>query len=85
MPHLFDAVGVDSGLWLQYADWLCFLGALRHLTDFLRDEAVDAIQRLDCTLYQTYTLCGSCVKRTENISISVYQYYFLWDHSLVRT
>ena len=57
--HLFDAVGVDGCLWLHDADWFSLLGALRHLADFLCDEVVDAIESLDCTLYQTHSLCGS--------------------------
>ncbi len=61
--HLFDAVGVDSGLWLQYADWFGFLGALGHLTDFLRNEVVDTIECFDCTLYQTDAFCCSCDER----------------------
>lgn len=63
LSHLFDAVRVDSGLWLQYADWLRFLGALGHLADFLRDEVVDTIKGFDCTLYQTDTFCCSCDER----------------------
>lgn len=63
VSHLFDAVRVDSGLWLQYADWLGFLGALGHLADFLRDEIVDTIKGFDCTLYQTDTFCCSCDER----------------------
>lgn len=41
---LFDAVWVDGGLWLQDADWLCLLGALRHLPHLLSDEVVDAVE-----------------------------------------
>lgn len=63
VSHLFDAVGVDCGLWLQYADWLRFLGALRHLADLFCDEVVDAIECFDCTLYQTHTFCCSCNER----------------------
>lgn len=44
MTNLFDAVWVDSSLWLQDTDWLCLLGALRHLPHLLSDEVVDAIQ-----------------------------------------
>lgn len=44
-PHLFDAVWVDGGLWLQDADWLCLLGALGHLPHLLSDEVVDTVQR----------------------------------------
>ncbi|TNN76667.1 hypothetical protein EYF80_013119 [Liparis tanakae] len=50
ISHLFDAVWVDGGLWLQYADRLGFLGTLGHLADFLRNEVVDTIEGLDCTL-----------------------------------
>lgn len=63
VSHLFDAVRVDSGLWLQYADWFGFLGALGHFADFLRNEVVDTIESFDCTLYQTYTFCCSCTDR----------------------
>ena len=59
--YLFDAVGVDGGLWLKYAHGLTLLGALGHLADLLRDEIVDAIQSFHGTLYQTHTLCCSCV------------------------
>lgn len=60
LAYLFDAVGVDGGLWLQYADWFRFLGALGHLADFLRNKVVDTIEGFNCTLYQTDTLCCSC-------------------------
>lgn len=60
VSHLFDAVWVDSGLWLQYADWFGFLCALGHLADFLRDEVVNTIEGFDCTLYQTDAFCCSC-------------------------
>lgn len=58
--HLFNAVGVDGGLWLQYADWFGFLGTLGHFADFLRNEVVDTIEGLDRTLYQADALCCSC-------------------------
>lgn len=73
--HLFDAVWVDCGLWLQYADWFRFLGALGHLTDFLRDEVVDTIKGFDCTLYQTDAFCRSCVgedKHSRTVTLSGY-------------
>lgn len=60
VSHLFNTVRVDSGLWLQYADWFGFLGTLGHFTDFLCNEVVDTIEGLDCTLYQTDALCCSC-------------------------
>lgn len=63
VSHLFDAVGVDSGLWLQYADWFGFLGTLGHLADFLRNEVVDTIEGFDCTLYQTDAFCCSYDER----------------------
>lgn len=44
VTDLFDAVWVDGGLWLQDADWLCLLGALRHLPHLLSDEVVDAVE-----------------------------------------
>lgn len=58
-PHLFDTVRVDCGLWLKYTNWLCFLSALRHLPHLLRDEVMDAIQRLYSALDQADTLCCS--------------------------
>lgn len=64
MTHLLDAVRVDGGLWLQYADRFGFLGALGHFADFLRDEVVDAIEGFDCTLYQTDAFCCSWRRRT---------------------
>lgn len=61
--HLFDSVRVDCGLWLQYADWFWFLGALGHLANFLRNEVVDTIEGFDRTLYQTDSFCCSCYER----------------------
>ncbi len=70
VSHLFDTVGVDCGLWLQYADWLGFLGALGHLTDFLCNKVVDTIEGFDCTLYQTDTFCCSCEGRQKRTNKS---------------
>ncbi|KAI9542156.1 hypothetical protein NQZ68_022208, partial [Dissostichus eleginoides] len=56
---LFDAVGVDGGLWLQDADRLCLLGALRHLPHLLSNEVMDSVQRLHRALDQTHPLCRS--------------------------
>lgn len=72
--HLFNAVGVDGGLWLQYADWFRFLGALGHLADFLRNEVVDTIKGFDCTLYQTDTFCCSYGERGRRGQTQVISY-----------
>lgn len=66
---LFDAVGVDGGLWLQDADRLCLLGALRHLPHLLSDEVVDTIQCLHCPLDQTHSLCRPCTHRHTDRSV----------------
>lgn len=55
--HLFDAVRVDGGLWLHYADRFGFLGALWHLPHLLSNEVMDSIQSLHCPLDQTHPLC----------------------------
>ena len=74
VSHLFDAVGVDGGLWLQYADWFRFLSALGHLADFLRNEVMDAIEGFDCTLYQTDTFCCAYDERVERGQTQVISY-----------
>lgn len=56
---LFDTVWVDGGLWLQDADRLCLLGALRHLPHLLSDEIMNAVQSLHRPLDQTHPLCRS--------------------------
>lgn len=65
-PHLFDAVRVNSSLRLKYADWFRFLGALRHLPNFLGDKVVDAIKGFDGTLYQADAFCCSCEGRKKD-------------------
>ncbi|TRY69780.1 hypothetical protein DNTS_006010 [Danionella cerebrum] len=59
MSHLLDTVGVDCGLWLKDAYWLCFLSALWHLTHFVCNEVMDSIQRLNSALDQADSLCCS--------------------------
>lgn len=71
MPHLFDAVRVNSSLRLKYADWFRFLGALRHLTNFLCDKVVDPIKGLNRTLYQADAFCCSCEERRQTSDQSV--------------
>lgn len=61
--HLFNAVWVDRGLWLKYAHWLCFGGALRHLPDLLGYEIMDTVKGLHSTLDQTHSLSRSCQKQ----------------------
>lgn len=71
ISHLFDPVGVDCSLGLEYTDWLRFLGALRHLAHFLCNEVVDAIEGFDCTLNQTDTFCCSCSKTRKGFCYSM--------------
>lgn len=71
VPHLFDTVRVNSSLRLEYADWFRFLGALRHLTNFLRDKVVDTVKGFNCSLYQADAFCCSCEDRRQTSDQSV--------------